>query len=129
MEINITHMINDDDVPLLSGSVAEYGSNAGKFTWNNSLNYAEKRPLLKNDDDIAHAKEYFSGFGAWTKEEIENWSEKDVQGLVVQLIAGDIREMESYEDFEEYLVDAENGQVSGNIFKTESGEYYYYLGE
>lgn len=36
MEINITHMVDGaDDMPLLSGSQAELGKDAGKITWAN----------------------------------------------------------------------------------------------
>lgn len=37
MELDITHMITDaDDMPMLSGSRAELGQDAGSITWNNS---------------------------------------------------------------------------------------------
>ena len=130
MELDITHMMNDaDDMPMLSGSAAELGSNAGKITWSNSKQYAEQHLLLTDDDMRDEARRYFKGFGAWSKEEIAAWSDLELNALMVQYIAGDIREMEMFETEEEYLKASEEGTVSGNLFKASDGRWYAYIGD
>lgn len=126
MEIEITKMVEDSNtMPTLSGSAMELGDNAGAITWNNCLSYAKEHPILKIEQ-IQNAKNYFKSFGAWSKEEIEKWSELEVQALTIQFIAGNIRELEKFETFEDYLKASNDGQVSGDIFKHEN-KYYSYL--
>ena len=132
MEINITHMVDDlHHMPCLSGSIMELGANAAEFTWSNSLSYAEDRPLLKTSLEIQFAKRYFETFGAWEHEDISAWSTEETNALLIQLIAGDIREMEGL-TWEQYRRNAEAGQVTGRIFRDEvngSLQYFYYVGE
>lgn len=129
MEIKITHMVIDgDEMPFLSGSVAELGENAGKVTWQNSLKYAEEHALLKTPEQIQQARDYFKEFGAWSSEEIAAWSAHEVNALLVQFIAGDIREFESFDSYEEYQAASESGSVSGNLFRGDDGHFYFYVG-
>jgi hypothetical protein len=128
MELDITHMIDDSDkMPTLSGSRAELGNNAGKITWRNSLAYGKAHPLLKTDADKDEARKYFKGFGAWSKEEIAAWSDDELQALVCQYIAGDIREMESADSYEEYQKGAEAGRYGGRLYKGDDGRFYFSL--
>lgn len=40
MEIDVTHMVEESDAMFeLSGSVMEHGKDAGKYTFNNSIEY------------------------------------------------------------------------------------------
>jgi hypothetical protein len=127
LEIDVTHMIADaDDMPLLSGSVFELGDNAGAITWRNSVAYAEKQPLLQ-EDQIEEARDYFASYGAWSTEEVAAWSAEEVQGLVVQEVAAQIREMEAYETYDEYQEAASNGQVSGQLYKSDDNRWYISL--
>jgi hypothetical protein len=126
LEINITHMVEDaEEMPMLSGSCAELGSNAGKITWRNSLEYAEGKPLLQ-PDQIQEVKDYFAEFGAWDAEEIAAWTDAEVQALAVQWVAGTIREMEYYDSYDEYQKAAEEGRADGMIFQT-GGQWYFYF--
>lgn len=125
MELDITHMIiGDDDMGLLSGSVFELGDNAGKITWSNSMQYATEHPLVSTPEDIEEVRDYFKQFGAWDDEERASWTPQEVQALLIQFIAGDIREMEDCEDYEAYLKEAQECTCSGNIYK--DGEKWFY---
>lgn len=128
MEINVTKLVNEDNAPMLSGSVFELGEDAGRITWNNSKDYAASNGLLTLDQ-IEPMKEYFRGFGAWSKEEIAAWTEIEVQALFVQEVASNIREMESFDTYEDYQAAVEKfkGQASGNLFKSEN-EWFFYAG-
>ena len=130
MELDVTHMMDDsDDMPTLSGSIAELGNGAAKFTWNNSKAYAANHPLLSDEAARDEARQYFKGFGAWSEDEIAAWSELELNALVCQYIAGDIREMERFDSDEAYQAAAESGQVSGHLSKGDDGRWYFYLGD
>jgi hypothetical protein len=129
MELDITHMVEQsDDMATLSGSAAEWGQNAGQFTWNNSKNYGMIHPLLKTDADRDEARKYFAEFGAWTREEIAAWSEDELQGIVCQEIAANIREMDVADSYEDYQALSEAGTLSGRIYRGDDGRWYFYLG-
>lgn len=124
MEIDITHMVEDSEIMCrLSGSVNELGENAAALTWNASLAYAKTNPLLANDTEIEIARAYLKELGI---EDTKNASDTDIQALIVQLIAGDIREMNAYESYTEYQQSSEYGSASGSIFK-DCDKYYFTL--
>jgi hypothetical protein len=129
MELDVTHMVEDaDEMPLLSGSIAELGDRAGRLTWDNSLAYASEQPLLPTPEAIQAARDYARSFGAWTEEEIGAWSDEDVQALIVQDVASQVREMEHYDTIEEWRSAAEEGQCSGNLYQGDNGRWYFYMG-
>ena len=117
MELNITKFMNYCRPSRYSGSVAELGKNAGKITWQNSLDCPAT--LITNEEEAQALKGHLRGFGAWEDEEIEAWTMKELNALMVQLVAGDLRE----------------GDQDGRIIypedttEPEKGQFYYYLGE
>lgn len=129
MELDVTRMVDDkDDCPIMSGSIAELGSNAAQITWNNSKAYAAERPLLETDEQRDEARQHFAEYGAWSREEIAAWPEEELQGIVCQEVAAQIREMEHYDTEEEYRKAAEDGQASGSLYKGDDGRWYCYFG-
>lgn len=139
MELNITKMMTEDfdEMALLSGSAFELGDDACRVTWKNSLAYAAKNPLL-SPEQIEEARNYFRSYGAWEKEEIDNWTPETIQGLATQEIASRIREFERYDSFEDYEKDSESGRISGGIYQvivpvgSKDGcevDYFFYLGD
>jgi len=130
MEINVTRYVEDsDEMPLLSGSRAELGDNAGKLTWNNSVAYGKQHPLLANDNERDAARDHFAGYGAWSREEIDAWDEAELQGIMAQEVASAIREMEHAETYEEYQAGVEAGRFSGRLYRADDGLWYFYLGD
>ena len=129
LELDITHMVekDGDEMPLLSGSVAELGPNAKILTWENSKRYAEAYPLLKTPEQIEEAKDYFKQFGAWSGAEITGWLASEVQTMVVQHIAARIREMEHFGNYEAFKRAAEQGSVSGEIYNGDDERWYALL--
>jgi hypothetical protein len=129
MEIDVTHMVEDEDtMPTLSGSRAEWGDNAGTFTWNNSKEYGKQRPLLTTDEMRDAARSHFREYGAWSEDEIAAWSEDDLQAITCQDVAAAIREMESADDYEDYVKGCEQGTYSSRLFRGDNGRWYFYLG-
>ena len=127
LDLDITRMVNEEDMGMLSGSIAELGERAGAITWGNSLEYAADHPLLETPDQIQEARDYVKGFGAWDDEEIAGWTDDEVQALIVQLIAGEIREMEHYDDYEAYVAASQAGQVSGSIYQDDAERWHISL--
>ncbi len=116
MEIDVTDMVEEAHImPELSGSKWELGDDAAKITWNNSLAYGRRYPLLTTDEQRDAAREHFREYGAWSREEIAAWPEEELQAIMCQDVAANIREMDS---------------TSGDriIYKGDDGRWYYYLG-
>jgi hypothetical protein len=95
MEVDVTRLINEVDPSEISGSIAERGNNAGPETWANALEATADEPLLTTEDERDNARDFFKGFGAWSKEEIAAWSDNDIDALILQYAAGDLRELQS----------------------------------
>ena len=134
MEINITAFFRDADHFEYSHSIAEGGPNAAENTWHASLH--SEFTLLNSYDEREEARDWFGTFGAWDDEEQAAWTETELNALLVQWIAGDIREAESlctdeetgeinWEAYEELQ---HLGTVSANMFKGVDGEIYYTIG-
>lgn len=133
MEINITRFVTDADPFDFSASRAERGDNAGPDTWKNAVAEGSNDPLLTTTEQLDALREYVKGFGAWDDDEIAAWSDAECNALFIQLISGDMREagmdveLDEF-DWEEYEQCARAGQISGNIYKGDDGQIYYYLG-
>lgn len=135
MEINITAFFESAETFDFSASKAERGDNAGRDTWNNAKREAAENPLLTTEEQLDSLRSYVKGFGAWDETEIAAWSPVECNALFVQLISGDMREMESLctldngeIDWPEYERLSQAGTISANIFRGDDDQIYYYLG-
>lgn len=126
MEICITKFFQSGYLPLrnLSGSVAEHGQLAGQITYRNSCALGASLQLLDTPEKVESFRAYLEASG-FEPNESEDWD-----GLFVQVIAGDLREMgcEVIEDLSrpEVLEAQERGQAPSNIFVGIDGEVYFY---
>jgi hypothetical protein len=137
MEIDITdfvHWLDHAGTMQFSGSRIEHGQNAAKITWDNSIEQACETPLLTTLDQIDALRGHAKGFGAWSEDEIANWSHVECNALLIQMICGDLREAGMDDgidqfDWHSYEEDAQSGILSGRIMRGDDGRIYYYLGE
>jgi hypothetical protein len=141
-ELNVTALINrfSDDGDLdpmdLSGSRMEHGQNAGQITWNNCLELATDSANIDSDlnlleiEIIKHSqdvRDHFAEYGAWSTEEINEWSDTELVAITLQEIAASYRELES-NDF------VNDDKVSGRLFQCDIedhdqyGQWFLYLG-
>lgn len=131
MEIDITSLLEMDCFPL-SHSVAEGGENAGRDTWNASKEQAEETPLLKTPEELQAMRDFAHSSGGWTREEIAEWSDQEINALFLQWIAGDVRELGtdslSEIDWEQAEEMQSNGQAASNLFRADDGRIFFYLG-
>ena len=117
MELNISKLVNDPyfEASNHSGSAMELGQDAGKITWNNSLN--SECNLIISDEIKEAVITHFEGFGAW--DDVADWPTKELNALLIQFISGDIRELD--------CIDLDDPEYFGNIFEGTDGSMYYQL--
>jgi hypothetical protein len=132
MDIDVTEFwrMSDSELMEFSASIAEMGECAGKHTWNHAKQEAERKPLV-GEEGYQELREYFVEFGAWSEEEIATWDGQTLNALLVQFIAGDIREREGM-TLDEFEKGMEDGTVGGRLSLVRDSEKvisaYYYVG-
>jgi hypothetical protein len=132
-EIDVTRLVEECEPFEFSASRAERGQNAGRETWNNAKAEAKDNPILTTEKDLQALRDHVRGFGAWEEEEIAAWSADECNALLIQMVAGDLREAESL-----YPGDGPGGvdwpafeaddNVSGRIYAS-GDKVFYYLGD
>lgn len=122
-EIDITALFNAADFrpSYYSASCAELGQDAGEVTWQNAVDRSEEMDLLLTDEKRDVFRDYVRGFGAWTDEEINSWTNIELNALLLQMISGDIRESGlhanmSVDEWREYEIECTKGTYAGNIY-------------
>ena len=131
MQLNITHLFTDESpfVPFdCSNNRATLGDDAGRLTWQASLETARKLvpPVMETDEQKEAFRGFVCSFGAWSDEEIAAWSDTELEALCLQWIAGDVREAfgdASFEDWDwdQYRADSEAGRIAGRLFIADRG--------
>jgi hypothetical protein len=116
MEINITKLVKANNPQLYSASIAEIGNNAGPLTWNRALSDGMDLVGITDPDQLEELREYFAAFGAWDEDEINTWTIQKMNALLLQDIAGTIRE------------NGLNNPEFNSVFQDDDGEWYYYVG-
>lgn len=131
MDINITAYFTNDLAPMdFSASVAEIGNNAGRDTWSAAIEESADLDLLDTEEKRIAARAYFQTFGAWDSEEVNAWTNTELNALLIQCISGDIREASEYLEqspvnWAGYAADENKG---GNMYQGTDNEIYYYMG-
>lgn len=120
MELKMSELVNNPYYVayLCSGSVAELGDRAGQLTWENSCDQLDEdsdlfAAIVENADEV---RDHFREYGAWSDEEIAEWSNVDLVGLVVQDFSAAYREL------------TEDGSDSGRVYQGDDNEWYMYFG-
>ena len=136
-ELDITAVIeNMRDPATYSASRAELGQDAGRITW--AAACEDARALFGDAFNRESFDAYFSGFGAWTDEELSAHTDEQCAALMLQFIAGDIRESDFIEDGAEPFTDewwpqyeaaAHTGTVAGRFFRADDWRVFYCIGE
>jgi len=133
MEINITDYFNSELHYDVSCSQATHGAFAGDGSFNLAKESSNEFNLLDTKEKRSAAIEFFDGFGAWGREEMENWEHNELNALLLQLISGDVNEYQDLAadnwDWAEYEELSKEGVVNGNLFKGVDSEIYYYVGD
>lgn len=136
MELEITHLFTDKEtsfVPFdLSNNCATLGDNAGALTWAASLECADatQPPLLDTEEKKEAFRSFVRSSGGWDDDEIATWSDRELNALLLQWIAGDVREAFHDADFAEwdwadYQERAERGSCSGTLYRDDNSRVYF----
>jgi hypothetical protein len=92
LELDVTRLFDGKLDPwYLSNNIATLGEDVGPRTWENAL-VAARDAELATEDNAADLRRYFGEFGAWSKEEIADWSLQDLSAMCWQMAAADARE-------------------------------------
>lgn len=128
MEIDVTDYVQGYDCEQLSSSIAESGlENIGEITWRNAMIHVAVQPLVKPDQQDA-LRQWIGELGAWDETEIAAMSDQETNALLLQFVAGDVREMEAYADLEEWGQACHDGQASGRLYPGDDDRWYFYVG-
>ena len=116
LELNVSELVNDTHFEASNhiSSVAEMGQDAGKITWNNSLN--SDCNLITNDEIKNEVIDHFKGFGAW--DNLDSWTTNELNALLIQEVSSSIRELDH----------CTIEESSGRLFECDKGETYFTLG-
>ena len=124
MEINVTRLM-DEDCSRFADSIFNSGlQNIGEITWRNAVEYFVDNELLTTELD--ELRDYFRGFGAWSREELAEMDDVHLNALLLQFIAGDICGYLEAED-EGRLEEYEESE-GGRLYKSNDDEWFYYVG-
>lgn len=132
MELNITTFYNSMCPRDYSASVAEIGDNAGQDTWRAACDDSPDFMILDDDNKRQAMRAHVRTFGAWSDTEINAWSDIELNALLIQCIAGDIRESildDNPNAWPEYYEQGEQGVVSCRMFSDDDGQVFYSIGD
>ena len=133
MEIDVTKLVaafvaEEPAAMDCSGSRMEHGCNAAAFTWGNACELADDQVVL-TDDQVEAVRDYFLGFGAWERDELDD---DTVAGLLVQEVASECRRLSEHEGLD--LSSCTGGDVQraseceGGHLWPSGGRWYLYAG-
>lgn len=92
MELNITRPFGAAGMIDYSASAAEIVQDAGAVTWKAACDDSAEYMMLDTEEKRVAFREHVAGFGAWEPEEVTRWSDAELNALLLQMIAGDVRE-------------------------------------
>lgn len=73
------------------------GSDAGQITWRNALKTGDLSPGFVTDENRDSIRDHFHDYGAWSREEVEEWDDRELAALIVQEVAAEIRRLQEHE--------------------------------
>jgi hypothetical protein len=90
----------------------------------------------ETEEKRAAFRDFVRSSGGWDDDEINAWSDSELNALCLQWIAGDIREACSDckgdtagFDWEEYEVGAQTGRHSSRLYRAADGSVYFDISE
>ena len=124
MEIKITEFV---EKYLLTGHASDFscsqferGDYAGKGSYQHAVETTEDFSVV-TAETRPQLEKFFKGFGCWDISEIQSWSDSELNGVCLQLIASDYKEWDRNPDtMNGYYCDAS---------QSVDGEYYYTFSE
>ena len=125
MEIDITDFVTHGETWGFSGSVMTHGANAGPDTWAASKEQAKREPMLTTEEQLQAMRDFALSSGGWDEEGVAKWDADELNALLIQWIAGDMRENGMDEcdiadfDWAAHQREVEFGEVCGRIYRVD----------
>lgn len=121
MEVNVSRLVTRLDPATISASPAELGHAAAAITWRNAQAGAAR---LLRPDQRDKARDFFAEFGAWSRLALAGMTRTEIDALVLQYAAGDLRELQSLApgagfggiDWAKASELQEAGRAAGNLY-------------
>ncbi len=90
--------------------------------------------ILTKPEDFEAMRAHALASGGWNEEEVAAWSDDEAHALARQWLAGDIRDGFDWPDdgcdaWERYEELCESGTVCSSLFRTETGNVFWTIGE
>jgi len=129
MEIDVTDFLASTDCSMLSGSVAELGTNAGRITWQNSIDAVKEFNPLPDDAALQEFRDWLKPWGGWDDAEIAAMSDEHLRALCAQWIASDWRECfdcdSNAADWADHETRATDGQCPSSFYRDDAGRIFW----
>jgi hypothetical protein len=131
MEIDVTDFLASTDCSMLSGSVVELGDNAGRITWQNSIDAVKEFNPLPDDAALQEFRDWLRPWGGWSDDEIAAMSDEHLRALCAQWIASEWRECFKWPehadgpDWAFYEPMASDGRCPSSFYRDDAGRIFW----
>ena len=132
MEVDITDFFKTAEHADFSASQAERGANVARDTYQAACAEGARAPLLPDEDHRQEFRDWVKAFGSWPKEEIDAWTEAELNALLIQFISGDARELETLTSDKNGEIDwtiaealVAEGIIPGRVWKGDNQKIYF----
>lgn len=132
-ELDVTRFFIEAAPMDYSASKAEIGEDAGPATWQAACDDSEDYPLLTNDEQRDEFRRFVLHSGGWNEEEINAWSDTELNALCIQWVAGDMRECDigpdsTLADWARVREGQEYGRLPSRLYRGVDGRIYFSIG-
>ena len=134
MDVDITWFFTTCHDPSQYSPSTE-GCVGGEFrrAWHEAMEKVMRAPLLTTESELEAARKYFMNTGEWSPEEVRWWSGDEVQAMLIQTIASQMRECRigaysTDEDWARYGEDVSDGRYPSNIYRGHDDRIYFDFG-
>lgn len=123
MELNITKFFYEAKPINYQNSIAVSGlQNIGDINWKRAKKDS-RLYVFATEENRKDFVDWLEGFGAWERDEMEAWTLKELNALIIQFVAGWVQEKENI-TWKEYEKLSNSGQVSGCLYEDTEGNVF-----
>jgi hypothetical protein len=116
LEFCLSAFLANERMEDFQDSVANSGlENIGQITWENAKNAAVRYTVV-TDETRDRLIDWLDEFGAWDREDMEEWPDVELAGLMLQFFAGWLIELQQADSIQAYERDQKEGQVDEYLY-------------
>jgi hypothetical protein len=135
MELDITKLKGMDCFPLAHSPAESKGDpwaaavRAAEEQYSGASRVTEQYHPLFTEEERGAVRSWVKTFGGGTDKEVEDWTPLELDALLLQLIALEVREAGGYNLDGVDWAGVESGEVSSRLSRAEDGTVTLYIGE